>query len=115
MRFGKSFTSMCCAKEINARFVVIVSAKADVKEEWKKTVESHKYFEGYCFLDSEALKRNETVITDTIADPDKNVALFLTLQDLQGNNIKDKHKEVFENTIDLLIIDETHFGARGAS
>ena len=115
MRFGKSFTSMCCAKEINARFVVIVSAKADVKEEWKKTVESHKYFEGYQYIDSDALKRNESVIADTISNPDKNIALFLTLQDLQGDDIKEKHKEVFENIIDLLIIDETHFGARGAS
>ena len=115
MRFGKSFTSMCCAKEIHARFVVIVSAKADVKEEWKKTVESHKYFEGYHYLDSEALKRNETVIADTFADPNKSVVLFLTLQDLQGEDIKEKHKEVFEHRIDLLIIDETHFGARGAS
>ena len=115
MRFGKSFTSMCCAKEIDARFVVIVSAKADVKEEWKKTVESHTYFAGYNYLDSEALKRSETVIADTLANPDKKVALFLTLQDLQGDNIKEKHKEVFEYPIDLLIIDETHFGARGAS
>ena len=115
MRFGKSFTSMCCAKEINARFVVIVSAKADVKEEWKKTVESHKYFEGYHYLNSEALKQNETVIVDTLADPDKKVALFLTLQDLQGDDIKEKHKDVFNHQIDLLIIDETHFGARGES
>lgn len=115
MRFGKSFTSMCCAKEINARFVVIVSAKADVKEEWKKTIESHKYFEGYIYLDGEALKRSETVVADTLADPNKNVALFLTLQDLQGNDIKEKHKEVFAHQIDLLIIDETHFGARGES
>lgn len=115
MRFGKSFTSMCCAKEINARFVVIVSAKADVKEEWKRTVESHTYFENFNYLDSNALKRNETVIADTLAEPDKKVALFLTLQDLQGNDIKEKHKEVFEHRIDLLIIDETHFGARGES
>ena len=115
MRFGKSFTSMCCAKEIDARFVVIVSAKADVKEEWKKTVESHTYFDGYNYLDSEALKRSETVIADTLANPDKKVALFLTLQDLQGDDIKEKHKEVFDRQIDLLIIDETHFGARGES
>ena len=113
MRFGKSFTSMCCAKEIDARFVVIVSAKADVKEEWKKTVESHKYFEDYHFLDSEELKRNENIITHTLATPNKKVALFLTLQDLQGDDIKEKHKEVFNRQIDLLIIDETHFGARG--
>lgn len=115
MRFGKTFTSMCCAKEINARFVVIVSAKADVREEWKKTVESHKYFEDYHYLDSEALKNKETVIADTLSDSRKKVALFLTLQDLQGDDIKEKHKEVFEHQIDLLIIDETHFGARGAS
>ena len=115
MRFGKTFTSMCCAKEIDARLVVIVSAKADVKEEWKKTIESHKNFESYHYLDSEALKRNETVIADTLADPAKKVALFLTLQDLQGDEIKEKHKEVFKHSIDLLIIDETHFGARGDS
>lgn len=115
MRFGKSFTSMCCAKEINASFVVIVSAKADVKDEWKKTVESHKYFEDYCFLDSEVLKRNENIVANALAEPDKRVVLFLTLQDLQGDNIKEKHKEVFDRQIDLLIIDETHFGARGES
>lgn len=115
MRFGKSFTAMCCAKEINARFVVIVSAKVDVEEEWKKTVESHKYFENYRFLNSESLRQNKTVIADTLSDPNKKVALFLSLQDLQGDDIKEKHKEVFEHQIDLLIIDETHFGARGAS
>lgn len=47
MRFGKSFTSMCCATEMGARFVVIVSAKTDVEEEWKETVESHVRFAGF--------------------------------------------------------------------
>ena len=55
MRFGKSFTSMCCAVEMGAKLVVVVSAKADVKEEWKKTAESHIKFDGYCFLDSTSL------------------------------------------------------------
>lgn len=114
MRFGKSFTAMCCAKEMDAKIVVIVSAKADVKQEWKKTVESHVYFAGYKFLDSASLNSNETIVADTLAAGDK-VALFLTLQDLQGEEIKAKHKEVFEHKIDLLIVDETHFGARGAS
>lgn len=114
MRFGKSFTAMCCAKEMDAKIVVIISAKADVKQEWKKTVESHVYFAGYKFLDSASLNSNETIVADTLAAGDK-VALFLTLQDLQGEEIKAKHKEVFEHKIDLLIVDETHFGARGAS
>ena len=114
MRFGKSFTAMCCAKEMDAKIVVVVSAKADVKQEWKKTVESHVYLSDYKFLDSTSLNRNETIVSDTLAAGDK-VALFLTLQDLQGEEIKAKHKEVFEHQIDLLIVDETHFGARGAS
>ena len=114
MRFGKSFTAMCCAKEMDAKIVVVVSAKADVKQEWKKTVESHVYFAGYKFLDSTSLNSNETIVSDALAAGDK-VALFLTLQDLQGEEIKAKHKEVFEHQIDLLIVDETHFGARGAS
>lgn len=111
MRFGKSFTSMCCAIEMNAKFVLIVSAKADVKEEWKKTVESHKKFDGFSFLDSNSLLESETVIKDKLEANEK-VVLFLTLQDLQGDDIKAKHKEVFEKQIDLLLIDETHFGAR---
>lgn len=34
---------------------------------------------------------------------------------MQGDAIKDKHKELFKEQIDLLIIDETHFGARAES
>lgn len=111
MRFGKSFTSMCCAVEMGANIVAIVSAKADVKEEWKKTVESHTKFADFVFVDGNALLASENIIKETLANG-KKVAIFLTLQDLQGDEIKGKHKEVFENQIDLLIVDETHFGAR---
>lgn len=111
MRFGKSFTSMCCAVEMGAKLVVVVSAKADVKEEWKKTVESHIKFNGYCFLDSTSLLTSDTIIAEKQKGKEK-IVLFLTLQDLQGDEIKSKHKEIFENQIDLLLIDETHFGAR---
>lgn len=111
MRFGKSFTSMCCAVAMDAKIVLIVSAKADVREEWKKTVESHIKFDGFSFLDSNSLLESETIIKDKLEANEK-VALFLTLQDLQGDDIKSKHKEVFENQIDLLLIDETHFGVR---
>lgn len=111
MRFGKSFTSMCCAVEMNANIVTVVSAKADVKEEWKKTVESHQKFKKYVFIDGNGLLANENIVKETI-DSYKKAVIFLTLQDLQGEEIKAKHKEVFENQIDLLIVDETHFGAR---
>lgn len=110
MRFGKSFTSLCCAKEMDAKIVLVVSAKADVKDEWQKTTESHIKFSNYVFLDDNAL-RDENSIENAIKDG-KGVVVFLTLQTLLGDEIKPKHKEVFDNHIDLLIVDETHFGAR---
>ena len=114
MRFGKSFTSLCCALEMKAQTVLVVSAKADVKDEWKKTVESAGNFSDYVFIESSDLSTNENVISEKHSEG-KKVVIFLTLQDLQGDNIKDKHKEVFGEQIDLLIVDETHFGARAES
>ena len=111
MRFGKSFTSMCCAVEMGAKLVVVVSAKADVKAEWKKTVESHVKFDGYEFVTADTLSNNNHAITERL-NSGKKVVVFLTLQDLQGEQIKDKHQEVFGQNIDLLLVDETHFGAR---
>lgn len=111
MRFGKSFTSMCCAVKMGAKLVVVVSAKADVRSEWKKTVESHVLFDGYDFLDSDSLKRDPRKVSSLIKSGKKAV-VFLTLQDLSGDDIKSRHKDLFSNSIDLLLIDETHFGAR---
>lgn len=112
MRFGKSFTSLCCAKEMGAKIVLIVSAKADVREEWKKTVQQAENFnKDYVFIAGDDLTRDENIVKNSI-EGNKGAVIFLTLQDLQGENIKDKHKEIFGNTIDLLIIDETHYGAR---
>lgn len=118
MRFGKSFTSMCCAKTMNkgkgARLVVIVSAKADVKDEWRKTIQSAENFRNdYEFLSSDDLSKNYNLVAKTLKE--KKVALFLTLQDLQGDEIKRKHKQIFSEKVDLLIVDETHFGARAES
>lgn len=111
MRFGKSFTAMCCATEMSAKLVLIVSAKADVKNEWKRTIESHTKFENFIFTDGDDLFRNNNLISQSLSQ-NKSIAVFLSLQDLQGDFIKDKHKEIFKEVIDLLIIDETHFGAR---
>ncbi|MDD6634428.1 MAG: Eco57I restriction-modification methylase domain-containing protein [Ruminococcus sp.] len=115
MRFGKSFTSMCCAKAIDAKVILVVSAKSDVREEWKKTVQSADNFNTiYDFLTSDDLKRNKYAVKAALEN-DKGAVLFLTLQDLQGDTIKDKHTELFGQQIDLLIVDETHYGARAES
>ncbi len=114
MRFGKSFTSICCADKINSKFVVVVSAKADVKTEWKKTVEIPANFKDYKFIESKDLNENDNIIKE-ILEEGKKIVCFLTLQDLQGEILKTKHTQVFNTPIDLLIIDETHFGARAES
>ena len=96
---------------MNANLVVVVSAKVDVKLEWQKNVEQPKNLEGYTFVTADTLARNNDEVTDRLKNKEK-VVVFLSLQDLQGNLIKDKHKDIFKNKIDLLIVDETHFGAR---
>ena len=112
MRFGKSFTALCCAKEKGFRTVLVVSAKADVREEWKKTVQSADNFnKDYVFLSSDELLCDCHAVKNAQAGG-KGLVVFLTLQDLQGDEIKEKHRELLEKEIDLLIIDETHFGAR---
>ena len=111
MRFGKSFTAMCCAQAMDAKLVLVVSAKADVKAEWQKTVEKFKNFEEYQFVTSEQLKRDNNLLTNAQKQHLK-LVVCLTLQDLSSAEIKERHKELFEKKIDLLIVDETHFGAR---
>ena len=115
MRFGKSFTSMCCVKEMCANLVVVVSAKADVRDEWRKTVQSAENFRNdYEFFSAVDLARNDHIISATLNHPTtpRKAVVFLTLQDLQGEIIKDKHQQIFGRKIDLLLVDETHFGAR---
>lgn len=114
MRFGKSFTAMCCALAMDARLVLVVSAKVDVKEEWQKTVEHVGNFKEFSFFKSDDLERNENAIEDRLAEGGR-VVIFVSLQDFQGDEIKYKHKELFREQIDLLIVDETHFGARAES
>ena len=115
MRFGKSFTSLCCAQKMKAKLVVVVCGKTAVRSEWKENVQRPKIFEGFYFVDSYGMKRNPKIISEKLKEGNT-VVVFLTLQDLLGKEIKSRHKDLFtlndRKKLDLLIIDETHFGAR---
>ena len=115
MRFGKTFTALCCAKEMKAKLVVVVSGKTAVKEEWKENVERPVIFDGFKFLSASSLNNNPNAISDLMNKGYK-VVVFLTLQDLLGKDIKQRHKDLFSHNdkgdIDLLIVDESHFAAR---
>lgn len=131
MRFGKSFTALSCASvecpEKNKqkyKKVLVVSAKADVVDEWKKTVEMPECFKDYAFLRDNNFKENPNIIEDVLNHNVQDeyllnkscVVAFLTLQnisgkDSSGNNIKKKLEKVMNTEFDMIIIDETHFGA----
>lgn len=112
MRFGKTFTALSCAlTDKHYKSILVVSGKADVKNEWKKTVESIKNFENFCFIDADMLARDADAIKECIERKHRAV-VFLTLQDLSGDVIKARHVDIFNRQWDMLIIDETHYGAR---
>lgn len=115
MRFGKSFTSLCCAKKMKAKLVVVVCGKTAVSTEWKENVQRPKILNGFEFVDSVRMKANPSVVSEKLKDG-KTVVVFLTMQDLLGTDIKSRHEDLFRQNengrLDLLIIDETHFGAR---
>lgn len=113
MRFGKSITAMSCAEAMeDCRIVVIVSAKADVKSGWEETIKTIKNFEDFDFANGEKFKENPNYISE-VRSEGKKLAICLTLQDISTSEIKERYHELFNQTqIDLLIVDETHFGAR---
>lgn len=112
MRFGKTFTALSCAlTDKRYMAILVVSGKADVKNEWKKTVESIKNFENFRFLDADTLARDADAIKICLQNRQRAV-VFLTLQDLSGDAIKARHIDIFNRLWDMLIIDETHYGAR---
>lgn len=115
MRFGKSFTSLCCAKTMKAKLTVVVCGKTAVRLEWKENVQRPKILDGFEFVDSDSMSRNPAVISEKLEEG-HSVVVFLTMQDLLGEDIKTRHADLFnlnnQKKLDLLIIDETHFGAR---
>lgn len=115
MRFGKSFTSLCCAKAMGAKLVVVVCGKTAVRSEWKENVQRPKILDGFYFADSFSMQRNPNVVSEKLKEG-MTVVVFLSLQDLIGEGIKNRHQDLFDlnskGKLDLLIIDETHFGAR---
>lgn len=115
MRFGKKFTSLCCAKAIGARKILILTAKPNVMREWRNAVLVTKNFYNYNkFLTSKDLIRDPEII-HSLVEAGENVVVFLSLQDLSGKKTKKKHEQVISTDWDIVIIDETHFGARASS
>ena len=115
-RFGKSFTALYAIDKLGEiDFVMVVSAVADAHDEWKDTVNLPNFRGKWVFLDSKKLAGGTGHdIADKIADG-KKVVVFCTLQDIEGDEKKAKHAEIykFAKRNSFLIVDETHNGGRG--
>ena len=117
MRFGKTVTALSCAKAMDASFVVVVSGKADVFREWQNAVLGFTCFKDYVFVAGKDLGvKYDNSYVDDLLKAGKKVVYFDTLQDFCDNGgnvkVKPKHRQIFQQTVDLLIVDETHYAAR---
>ena len=139
MRFGKTYVACRCAQKMpDNRFTVIVTAKPGVRNEWTGTVNPNDEFVGYDMYDATDKKGglsemlNKWAETKEGAEPtlesyfsypenkDKHIMLFSSLQDLFGDtksmkikkDVKEKHMCFKDFPVDLLIIDECHYGTQ---
>ena len=139
MRFGKTYVACRCAQRMeNNRFTVIVTAKPGVRNEWTGTVNPNDEFAGYDMYDATDKKGSLSEMLNKWAEgkegaeptlesyfsfdenKDKHIMLFSSLQDLFGDtksmkmksDVKEKHKCFKDFPVDLLIIDECHYGTQ---
>lgn len=119
MRFGKCFTSIHLAKEINSRNTLIVTYKPDVIGEWIETVNEQVDFDGWTGIRAKYKKENphDPHLTDDGDFPKTNgpIVLCVSLQDLWidgDGNTKERLHKIPEIEWDLVIFDEVHYGSR---
>lgn len=133
-RSGKSHMAMRIAKEVadqssrQHNVILVVSAYAEVMEEWKQTVEAHSAFNQRRYVDGEGyvgdtdfaffnvldFKNDSEVLDKAFKSGVKNAVVFMTLQDLSGstagNGVKNAHKWLQEeDAVQFIIADEAHF------
>lgn len=125
-RFGKSFTALECARAVDSRLTVVLTAKTDVVDEWRKNVMVPANYEDCVFVSRDDSKKfiNAHADTDYIhyyRDVEgKHVVVFMTLQDLYGSTkngeAKAWHESLFKHgdEVDVLLCDETHYAFRAA-
>lgn len=109
MRFGKTYTSLEMARQMDLNKILIISFKVEVKDSWKNELLNHVDFVRYQWVD---VKDKKSVDDCDISKP---LVAFGSFQDLLGRNnlggIKVKNEWIHTMNWDLIIFDEYHFGA----
>ena len=119
MRFGKCFTSIHLAKNINARNILIVTYKPDVIGEWIDTVNEQIDFDGWLGIRAKPKpdRPSDPCLTSTGEFPKTNgpIVLCVSLQHLaidEEGNTRERLTKILDIHWDLLIFDEVHYGSR---
>jgi superfamily II DNA or RNA helicase len=114
MRYGKTFATYLLMKKMQCKKVLILTYKPSVVREWNNVLNNHVEFIDYDFYYALDYDRNNPIKMKE----DKNCVLFASFQDILGKdlngNMKSKWNYVFSLDYDMIIIDETHFGANTA-
>jgi len=106
MRFGKTLASYWLMKKLKAKVTLILTYKPAVIDSWENDLNNHIDFENYSFYN--------LLDWDSKSNVEEYSVFFGSFQDLLGKNnnqIKNKWKNLLKYHIDLLIVDEVHFGA----
>ena len=130
MRFGKTHATYEIIKKAGLKNIVICSAKADVRTSWRNDINHKDFYKDFVFVEvldeytwdvtycanDKLTTEHKRVYEDTdiyAEHKGKTILFFFTLHDLGGsiNEIKNKHKKVFDKEFDLLVVDETHYGS----
>ena len=139
MRFGKTHCCYEIIKESkDINYVLVTSAKTDVRAAWKDDINHKDFLDDFVFIEFDKKDPNSLIISKKgkngkyvedkkqdqkmikqYIDEGKTVIVFASLEDLAGKYgfderyIKDKHKFLYndEYPLDMIIIDETHYGS----
>ena len=134
MRFGKTHASYDIVYRTGLKRIIVVSAKADVRNAWKEDINYKSWYKDFVFIEvrneftwdiSAYNPKVDKIVTESKNVHDnlesdykgKTIIFFFTLHDLAGSldNIKKKHLRIFNNKFDMIIIDETHYGSHANS
>ena len=132
MRFGKTHATYEIIKNSpNIKRVIICSAKADVRKAWLDDINHVHFYKDFVYIEVEYKKWKITHYDEKIGKliseycnkyddvdllapyKDKTILFFFTLHDLGGSvkSLKSKHKGIFNDEFDLMVVDETHYGS----
>ena len=117
MRFGNTFASYELAKKMGFTRVLVLTFKPAVESAWREDLVSHVDFEGWQFISNKDAHNQNINIDQAYKMANKNqpIVVFGSFQDLLGTNdsggIKAKNEFIHSTNWDIVIFDESHFGA----